>query len=296
MKRVPVRMIVGIVLLACLLAPATALAKGGGPNSSLVANLNATLEPGVLHGWVIAPSSACGGYLVEATPRGHYADGGYVEMALVRPEFDGVDWNDVLRVQIPEGQPPLKANLRVYSTCGLPEVFRAETILTAGDWIGWVIGPASMDRGLVVEVTPLDPSVEGAYVEKALIQDEYCYGDWHDVLRVQLAAGLPAQKVELRVYATDGLPVLGEYELELEPGVWVGTALAPSTAHGWYIVEINPRDVPIEGEFVERLRVQPEFNGKHWNDVLRMMTPIDQPPLTVQARVYRWATLPPQRP
>jgi hypothetical protein len=204
----------------------------------------------------------------------------------VRPEYDGKEWNDVLRVQIPADQPPLKANLRVYSSCQLEVASEFEAILIAGEWMGWIVGPASMDRGFVVEVTPLEPSVEGATVEKALVQEEYFMGEWQDVLRAQMPPDLPDLRVQFRVYATEGIPVLAEYEVDLEPGVWTGIKLRPSTAHGWYVVEINPRGEPTAGEFVEHLAVQPEFDGKRWNDVLRLQTPADQPPISVQARVH----------
>jgi hypothetical protein len=161
--------------------------------------------------------------------------------------------------------------------------------------MGWVIGPASMDRGFVVEVTPLEPSNEGAYVEKAVVQEEHFMGAWQDVLRIQMPADLPDLRVHVRVYATTGLPILDEYDLDLQPGVWTGTLLRPSKAHGGYVVEINPRDEPIAGEFVQRRTVQPEFNGERWNDVLRLMTPPDQPPMRVQARVYGFGTRPPPK-
>ncbi|MBN1641226.1 MAG: hypothetical protein JXA09_08320 [Anaerolineae bacterium] len=295
MKHASVRITLGVLLLVSSLATSAARAAGPGPEPFRVANLNATLEPGVLHSWVIGPSAACGGYIVEVTPKRPAADGAYVQTALVRPEFDGEAWHDVLRVGIPDGDRPLKANIRVYQTCEFVVAGEFEATLVAGEWMGWVIGPASMDRGFVVEVTPLEPSVEGAMVERAVVQEEYFMDEWQDVLRVQLAAGLPDLRAQFRIFAADGIPILAEYDVDLEPGVWKGIKLRPSTGLGGYIVEINPCATPVMGEFVERLAVQPEFDGKRWNDVLRMMTPIDQPPLSVQARVYGWGP-PPQRP
>ena len=292
MKRIALGVVIGVLLLASVSAPGTVRATGPGPDSCRVANLNATLEPGVLHSWVIGPSSMCGAYIVEVTPKRPAVDGAYVQTAVVRPEYDGATWNDVLRVGIPPEHPPLKADLRVYQICELEVVFEAEETLIAGDWMGWIVGPASLDRGFVVEVTPLEPSVAGAYVEKAIVQEEHFMGAWQDVLRVQLAADLPDLRVHLRVFATDTLPVLAEYEIELQPGAWTGTLLRPSAGPGAYVVEINPCDEALAGEFVERLSVQPEFNGKQWNDVLRLLTPADQPPLRVQARVYGWGIPP----
>lgn len=295
MKRISIPVVLGILLVVSWLVPGTVLAKGSGPGSLRELNLNTTLEPGVSSSWVIGPSSACSGYVVEATPKRPAMQGAYVE-ALVRPEFNGDEWNDVLRAQIPAEHPALKANLRVYASCELEVASEIEATLIAGEWMGWIIGPAAMDRGFVVEVNPLEPSVEGAYVEKALVQEEFFMGEWLDVLRVQMPADLPDLRVQFRVYATDGMPVLAEYDVDLEPGVWTGIGLRPSTAHGGYVVEINPRSSePAAGEFVERLVVQPEFDGKSWNDVLRLMTPIDQPPMSVQARVYVWGAPPSQK-
>ena len=294
MKRTSIRVVLGVLLLVSWLVPGTVLAKGSGPGSLRVFNLNTTLEPGVSHSWVIGPSSACGAYVVEVTPKRPAMDGAYVQ-ALVRPEYSGDQWNDVLRVQIPAEHVPLKANLRVYASCELEVASEIEFTLIAGEWMGWVVGPAAMDRGFVLEVNPLGPSVEGAYVEKALIQEEYFEGEWLDVLRAQMPVGLPDLPVQFRIYATDGMPVLAEYDVDLEPGVWAGIGLQPSTAHGGYVVEINPRGEPAAGEFVERLSVQPEYDGKSWNDVLRLMTPVDQPPLSIQARVYVWGAPPSQK-
>ena len=294
MKHTSVRILSGVLTLICLLAFGTIPLRASGPDPMLVADLNTTLEPGVLHSWVIGPSSSCGGYVVEVTPRHPSTDGAHVQTALVRPEYNGDTWNDVLRVQIPAGEPPLRANVRVYTSCELEVASQFEATLIGGEWMGWGIGPASMDRGFIVEVTPLEPSNEGAYVEKALVQEEFFMGEWQDVLRVQIPIGLPDLRVQIRIYTTAGMTILGEYDVDLQPGVWTGTGLRPSTAQGGYIVEINPLTHEA-GEFVQHRAVQPEYNGRHWNDVLRMMTPIDQPPLRVQARVYVWGEMPHRR-
>jgi hypothetical protein len=213
-----------------------------------------------------------------------------VQNARVRPEYDGNQWNDVLRAQIPAYHPSLEVNLRVYTSCQLEIASEFEATLTAGDWTGWIVGPASMDRGYIVEVTPLEPALEGAYVEKALIQQEFFMGEWLDVLRVQMPGDQPDLRMHFRIHATDGMSVLVEHELVLEPGVWTGRRLRPSSALGWYVVEINPLGHQA-GEFVQRLSIQPEYDGWRWTDVLRLQTPIDQPPMSLQARVYVWGEL-----
>jgi hypothetical protein len=99
---------------------------------------------------------------------------------------------------------------------------------------------------------------------------------------------MPDLKVHFRVYATEGMPAIAQHEIALEPGVWMGVRLGPSATRGGYVVEINPLERPIGGAYVERLAVQPEFNGEGWYDVLRLQAPSDQAPLRVQARVYSW--------
>ena len=263
-------------------------AQAAGPDSTLpvVFNLNPVLQPGVWHGWGLGPSSADRGYIVEVTPLEAPRGGNHVERALVQPEFDGQAWNDVLRVMLPEGMEPLKVNLRVYETSRLPVATEFPAVLTPGDWMGWVIGPASTDRGYVVEVTPLEPAVDGAYVEKALIQQEYFMGEWQDVLRAQIPAGQPALPVHFRIYATGRLPIISEFEADLDPGGWNGFILNPSTAKGGYIVETTPLFPVQVGEYVEKVAVQPEFDGSQWNDVLRLQAVNDQPWIRVQVRVY----------
>lgn len=289
MKYTRLLSVLGVLLLVGLLVPSPILATESSPNSLLIADMDVTLEPGVWHGWAMQPSCECGGYLVEVTPLQPADDGAYVERAVVQPEYNGHEWNDVLRVMIPDSQLPLDVNLRVYQTCEFPVVMEFIEVLEAGAWMGWVIGPASMDRGYVVEVTPLKASSEGAYVGRAVVQQEYFNGEWQDVLRVMMPEGFRDLRAQIRVYATPKLPVVATFEIDLQPGVWTGLPVRPSAANGAYIVEVNPLGTPVGGEFVERAVVQPEFDGKHWNDILRLLAPADQAGLKVEVRVYKWA-------
>lgn len=281
--------ILAILLLLSWLAPDTAQAGKPPPkDSTLVMNFNTLLEPGVWHGWTVAASEECGAYVVEVTPRKPGVNGAHVQKALVQPEFDGKGWNDVLRVQIPVEDPALKVNIRVYRTCKLPVVMDFETWLDPGGWNGWVVGPAAQRRGYLVEVSPLSPSSDGAYIEKAVVQQEYFMGDWQDVLRLQADAGFPDVHVHVRVYAVENAPILSEFDTSLDPGGWNGFILQPSKMKGGYVVEIDPLDIPEAGEYVERVHIQPEFNGVVWNDVLRLQAVADQPWIRVHVRVYAW--------
>lgn len=278
--------VVVILMLSLSYFPKQTLASSGDPNPSLIANLKTALLPGVAHAWSMGPSSNCGAYLVEVSPLKKSLDGAYIERAEVQPEFDGSQWNDILRVQIPDWMPKLKVNIRVYRFCNNPVVMDFTETLIAGEWMGWVVGPVSEDRGYLVEVSPIGPSIEGARIWKSIVQQEYFTGDWQDVLRLQTPQDQPDQLVHVRVFEVSRAPIIVQYETVLEPGVWTGYSLGASKNIGWYVVEINPIEIPMAGEFVEILKIQPEFDGNQWSDVLRLQAVSDQPSIHVQVRVY----------
>lgn len=286
MSRLRFHSVCATFLLLALLVPAPILAAS--PSSLvIVADFDAVLEPGVWHSWPIRASSACGGYVVEVSPLSASITDAYVEEAQVRPEYDGVTWTDVLRVRIPADQPALNVNLRVYSSCRLPVVSEFEAVLLSGEWMGWVIGPSSIDRGYVVEVTPLEPSAPGAYVWKAGEQEEFFMGEWQDVLRAQIPGDQPNLRVHFRVFATDRLPVVAEAEIGVEPGVLGCMRLGPSAQKGGYLIEINPRGVPVAGEFAEYRTIRAMLReGESWSDWACLRSPAEQPPFNLQLRVY----------
>lgn len=277
-------------LLILALLPGSSARAEASPWRVLAANFNALLEPGAWHGWGIAPSEECGAYLVEVSPHGAGMDGYRVERAIVQPEFDGTAWNDVLRVMIPEGQPALDANLRVYRTCSLPVVMEFEDTLEGGAWMGWVVGPAALDRAYLVEVTPLEPSEDGAYIEHALVQQEYFQGAWQDVLRLQLAEGFPDLRVQARVYAVERAPQVYQFKTTLLPGEPVRYTLGPAVEIGWYVIETTPVQAQAQaGEFVEHVQVQAYYQGD-WQNTLLLRAAADQPSIEVQVRVYAFGS------
>ena len=71
----------------------------------------ATLSPGSWNAFVVAPGEVRQGYVVEVMPQ--KKSDNEVAFAVVRPEYNGESWEDVLRVYVPEGRPPLEALLRV---------------------------------------------------------------------------------------------------------------------------------------------------------------------------------------
>jgi hypothetical protein len=79
----------------------------------------ATLSPSEWNGFVVASSNIHQGYVVEVMPQ--KKSDNEVAFAVVRPESNGETWNDVLRVYVPEGRPPLEALLRVLAVKVAPK-------------------------------------------------------------------------------------------------------------------------------------------------------------------------------
>lgn len=277
-----------VLMLASSLAPGMAAASGKPGGADLAREFTTVLQPGVWHGWVVGPAADGCGFAVEVTPLRPLEDGAHVQAARVLPEFDGARWSNVLRVQIPDWQERLPARIQVYRLCDQQAVYEAEVLLKAGEWTGLAIGPAAENRGYLIDIDPLELSVDGAYVDKAIVQQEYPWGEWLDVLRLQTSVDQPDLLVRVRLYAIQNLPIFSEFEACLEPGVWHGFYLQPSREQGGFVVETSPLDPPEAGEYVARVAVQPEFNGKYWNDILRLQAVEGQPGICVQVRVYRW--------
>jgi hypothetical protein len=192
-----------LVLLALVgAAPVQGHAQATFQATPIVTQFNTTLQPGVWHGFVIGPSSLERGYVAEISPLQPSVDGAHIERYVVQPEFDGVQWNDVLRVQLPLDTPALEANIRIYHTARLPIVTQFNTTLEPGVWHGFVIGPSSLERGYVAEISPLQPSVDGAHIERYVVQPEFDGVQWNDVLRVQLSLDTPALEANIKVYRT----------------------------------------------------------------------------------------------
>lgn len=289
MKRRRFLYVLGALVLACCLTAGPVQGEGGLPKSQRLFDIDLILEPGEWQGYYVRQSSACGGYMVEVSPLERSVDGAYVAKALVQPEYNSLAevWWDVLRVQIPADQPALPANVRVYSSCPLPVVLDEDIALEPGFWIDRPLGPSSQDRGYVVEMTPLQPSNDGASME-AMVRQEFLMGEWNDVLRVTISPLTEPFTAKLRVYSTAAMPVSAEFEIELQPGEWTGLPLQLSSVKGAYVVEVNPLEAPKGSQWLEQAVVQPEFDGTKWHDVVRLLLPEGQPGLNVQVRVYRW--------
>ena len=88
---------------------------------------------------------------------------------------------------------------------------------------------------------------------------------------------------------------LFDFDLVLEPGGWQGLAIQDSSAAcGGYMVEVTPLERSVEGAYVAKALVQPEYNADTdvWWDVVRVHIPATQPPLSANVRLYRTCPLP----
>jgi len=204
---------------------------------------------------------------------------------VILPEFDGTEWVDTLNVWFPADAPPLKTRISVRCRSDLPQYFETETDLQPGVWHGFAIQNAQEDGAFVPEVTPLEPSVAGATLERYVVQPEFNTVEWLDVFRVMIPSSDPPLEANLRLWGVhEVLPVFTEFEETLQPGTWHGWVMAPSSERWAYVVEVTPLD-PLAGH-IERCLVQPEFNGSVWYDVLRVMNAVNYPPMRVNIKVY----------
>jgi len=156
------------------------------------------LMPGELHGFIIQDASVSAGYVVEIDPLDPGMAGDTFEQAFVQPEFPG-DWYDVLRIQIPENQVPLKASVRVYRTPeDLPVQATFTVYLEPGEWNGFVMGDSKDRMGFIMEVTPMVD--EDNQILTYRVQPEFDGTDWHDVARLMIPADRPATDVMITIY------------------------------------------------------------------------------------------------
>jgi hypothetical protein len=167
-----------------------------------VADFNFTFQPGVAHGFVMGRVSENRGYVTEVTPFTLVAA---QPESFVQPEFNGVSWNDVLRVQLLFAPTPVEANVRVYSIRDVPKVAEFNFTLQPGVAHGFVMGPVSEKRGYVTEITPSSSSDFNGASITSFVQPEFNGANWNDVLRVVLNGGSMPVDANVRAYVIRAL-------------------------------------------------------------------------------------------
>jgi hypothetical protein len=253
--------------------------------TNLVTSFDTTLQPGVLHSFGLGASSDNRGYLAEITPTAPGQNGQTIQRCVIEPEFDCSQWSDVLRVQIASNDPALPVNIRIYDSAGLPIVTEFTTTLQPGAWQGTSLGPSSLSRGYLPEISPEGSGQNGQTIERYVVQPEFDGTQWNDMLRMQIGANDPPLQVSVRVYDTSANPLVANFNTSLQPGVPQGVILGPSSAQRAYVPEITPTGAGTNGQTLQRCVIEPEFSGTQWNDVLRVQADGSQA-LPVNVRVY----------
>jgi hypothetical protein len=222
-------------------------------------------------------------FLVDVTPQETSIEGIEV-VSMVRPEYDGESWVDVLWLFQPKEAPPLPVDVQVYSTDGWPVAFQDRLSLEPGDWLSYVIGPSSEQRGFVAEVSPLGIGGKGDTIQSLMINPEF-HGDWQDTLRFQPSQQNQAPMLaDIAIYQTPLVLLKFEVTPRLQSGKPFTGILGLSEEQAAYVVEVTP--LSESDNQVESYGVEPVFMDGAWRDVLRVKIPADRPPMDVNVRVY----------
>lgn len=185
-----------------------------------------------------------------------------------------------------------------------PTILDLNTLLPSGADQSFLLGPASLNRGYIVELSPLDDI--GNIGHQAWVQPEFDGAAWNDVLHVR-RSGMEAGAINtnVRVYAVATAPLL-DFTDVLPSGVQQVYDVGPSSSDSSYVVEVSPLGAAGGGAFVEVspcedilpgivlrcAEVRPEFNGATWRDVLRVRMMNVGVPVSANVRVYDVATMP----
>jgi hypothetical protein len=270
----------------------------GNAYASVFRDFDAKLEPGVWHGWVLAPTSTDCAYLAKVTPLPHETGSALIDKVVIQSEWNGTAWYDVLRITAPANQgQDLDVRVRVFKISGNSStppndaaVIRSHAAfagnLEPGIWHGWVLGNTRTDAAYLVKVTPDSGAINrSVLLEKVVVQSEYNGSIWQDVVRIMSPANQATLPVQVRVFQVaprqpDDNPAtlasisqIRSMTASFEPGIWHGYALAQASPDRAYVSKITPLPFETLAPPLEKVVFQSEWNGSVWNDVLRVMSP-----------------------
>ncbi|NDB95355.1 MAG: DUF5011 domain-containing protein [Verrucomicrobia bacterium] len=273
-------------------------ASSGNAYASVFRDFDAKLEPGVWHGWMLAPTSTNCAYLAKVTPLPHETGSALIDKVVIQSEWNGTAWYDVLRIAAPANQgQDLDVRVRVFKISGnsgtTPNdaaVIRSHAAFAAnldpGIWHGWVLGSTRTDAAYLVKVTPDSGAINrSVLLEKVVVQSEYNGSIWQDVLRIMSPTNQATLPVQVRVFQVaprqpDDNPAtlasisqIRSMTANFDPGIWHGYALAQASPDRAYVSKITPLPSEILAPPLEKVVFQSEWNGSVWNDVLRVMSP-----------------------
>ena len=264
-------------------ATSTPVITGAGSSSPRTASLKLRLIGNAWSGIFLGETNYPWGYLVDVTPLEQSVDGAHIE-SYIQTWFDGTQWVDYLFVGLLHEGISLDVQVDIYITQDWPVANQGKMTLPTADWQQFYLGKTSQEAAYVVDVNPLTTSANTAAIIPSALLPEFSDGTWWDMERLKLV-DLPAPlDATVIAYQAPDLPV-SIFEMHLEPGVWHGIGLGPASQEQAYLVEVDPLSPGQEGFRLEKVVVQPEFDGSAWNDVLRAMIPQDQPAMDVRVKV-----------
>jgi hypothetical protein len=266
-------------------ATSTPVISGAGSLSPRAASIPLHLVGDAWSGIFLGETNYPWGYLVDVNPLQPAKDGDHLE-TYIQTWFDGTYWMDYLFVGLPHPESSLDVQVDIYITQDWPVANRGKMSLPAAEWHKFYLGDSSQNSAYVLDINPLAPAPSAVTIVPSLVMPEFSDGAWRDRVQLRLVGVKEPLEAEIIAYKAPDLPLLTEFQLHLEPGIWHGVGLAASTEEQAYLVQVDPITPGREGDHLQRISVQPEFDGKRWNDVLRMMIPEDQPALDVRVRVY----------
>lgn len=162
--------------------------------------------------------------------------------------------------------------------------------LPLGDFQRTELGRSIHERGFVVEISPIGNEQS---ISQYVVKPQYDGARWNDVLLLTATQEFPLD-AQIHVYDTHDLPKVGEFRLDLDPGVERTVDLGPSSERRAYVVDLSPEEGAgiAQGASIDFYGVRPVFDGSQWRDVLSITAPKSGGPLKVTASVYDAAALP----
>lgn len=239
-----------------------------------------TVMPGVWSTFPLGAASEGSVYIADVTPLHASVGGAYVPFMIV-PQYDGNQWDDVLRLTVPAGASSEEVQVRIYKLSGRPTIMDETDALAGGFQQTYPIAAsmAYFPAPYLADVDPQAASIAGMTLEDILIAPEFLSGEWMDVLRIETTTALYPDRlpVRMRVYTADQLYIVYDSNVTLTRNdTWIGFAIDRSALERGYIVRFYPLDGDTRST-IDYYRIQPEFDGADWYDVLRIrMGNLDQ--------------------
>ncbi|MBN2148818.1 MAG: hypothetical protein JW726_15630 [Anaerolineales bacterium] len=168
----------------------------------------------------------------------------------------------------------------------LPEQGPYIVTIVPGGWQAYGLGPAENPWGYLVDITPLEPSVDGAYVEYKILP-EYDGSRWVDVLWLQAPGIVDKLPVQVDLIPTKDWQAVYQANITLAAGDWMGFGMFSNAIGCGGVLDISPygESEPPYGSYIQNTRVQPEYPGE-WVQVARVQLLQGAPSQPAQLTYY----------